>query len=341
MSRIAAAWTDGARRVGRAPAITTGVYLLLLFAAGLPALVVREDVSAAFGSSAASETMATGVNLEWWEQFGESASGLSRSFSPTIIGFGAPLDNLSRVADHGALPVAVMAVVGVVLLCWLFLTGGILDRFARDRAVRRQVFFGACGQYFPRLLRLGLIGLAGYWLLFGYVHAWLFDRLWGAATHDLTVERTAFVLRLACYAVFGSLVALWNLVLDYAKIRTVIEDRISMLGALVAAWRFVAGNPGIVGGLYAANILCFGVVLAGYALVAPGAAGGGVQVWAGLAVAQGYIAARVLAKLVFAASQTALFQQTLAHAAYTAAPVRSWPESPAAERIVNAAERRP
>ena len=39
-------------------------------------------------------------------------------------------------------------------------------------------------------------------------------------------------------------------------------------------------------------------------------------------------------KLQFMASQTALFQRSLAHAGYTAAPEPRWPDSPAAETIV-------
>ena len=45
--------------------------------------------------------------------------------------------------------------------------------------------------------------------------------------------------------------------------------------------------------------------------------------------------ARLLLKLQFLASQTALFQTNLAHAAYTAAPEPVWPDSPAAESIRN------
>jgi hypothetical protein len=41
-------------------------------------------------------------------------------------------------------------------------------------------------------------------------------------------------------------------------------------------------------------------------------------------------------KLVFYASQTALFQRALAHASYAAAPAVVWPDSPAAESITNA-----
>jgi hypothetical protein len=55
--------------------------------------------------------------------------------------------------------------------------------------------------------------------------------------------------------------------------------------------------------------------------------------WLGFAGTQLYLLARLLLKLQFVASQTALFQRSLAHAAYTAAPAPVWPESPAAEAI--------
>jgi hypothetical protein len=54
-----------------------------------------------------------------------------------------------------------------------------------------------------------------------------------------------------------------------------------------------------------------------------------------------YLLVRLMLKLVFFASQTALFQRSLAHADYTAAPTPLWPESPAAEEIINAAATRP
>jgi len=56
--------------------------------------------------------------------------------------------------------------------------------------------------------------------------------------------------------------------------------------------------------------------------------------WVGLAATQLYLLARLVLKLQFIASQTALFQRSLAHAGYTAAPLPLWPDSPAAETIV-------
>jgi len=58
-----------------------------------------------------------------------------------------------------------------------------------------------------------------------------------------------------------------------------------------------------------------------------------VMMWVGFAIAQLYVIARIVLKLQFASSQTALFQASLAHATYTAAPAPGWPESPAAEAV--------
>jgi hypothetical protein len=55
--------------------------------------------------------------------------------------------------------------------------------------------------------------------------------------------------------------------------------------------------------------------------------------WLAFLGGQLYILARLLLKLQFMASQTALFQSSLAHAGYAAAPAPVWPESPAAEAI--------
>jgi hypothetical protein len=55
--------------------------------------------------------------------------------------------------------------------------------------------------------------------------------------------------------------------------------------------------------------------------------------WVGFLGAQLYLLARVVVKLQFIASQTALFQASLAHAAYAAVPAREWPDSPAVEAV--------
>ena len=112
---------------------------------------------------------------------------------------------------------------------------------------------------------------------------------------------------------------------DYAKVRAVVEDRRSMIGAVVAAIRFIRRNFRAAAALYLMDVLLFLLVLALYSLVAPGAAGAGWRMWFAFATGQGYVLARVWVKLVFWASETRLFQGRLAHAGYVAAPMPAWP----------------
>ncbi len=108
-----------------------------------------------------------------------------------------------------------------------------------------------------------------------------------------------------------------------------------MIGALVAGARFLRRHAAAVFGLYILDGLLWVAVIGVYAAVAPGAGTTGMSMWFGLFVGEIYLLARLWVKLLFYASQTALFQAALAHAEYTAAPALVWPESPAAEAIAS------
>jgi hypothetical protein len=324
---------DGLRRVSGAPAILAGVWTLTLVA-GLPlAAALRVSLADHLGQSLAADAAAAGANYDWMQEFADQASGIGLTFKPTVIGFGAVLDNLSAFIDDTARPVAIVATASLYVLAWIFLAGGIVDRFARDRAIGAHGFFAASGVFFFRFLRLAIVQWLIYAFLFAYLHDWLFDTFYPRITHEMSVERTAFLTRLALYLVFGLLVAAAALIFDYAKVRAVVEDRRSMLGAIGAALGFVRRNTAAAAGVFAANFLLFVVVVGVYALVAPGAGGAGPSMWVGFAIGQLYIVGRLWVKLVFWASETALFQSRLAHAGYVARPEPVWPESPAAEAL--------
>ena len=320
-----------------APAILAGVYAVTLLAAVPLALTLQTALATHLGASAAADSAASGVNWGWWEEFRAGASGFERSFSPSVIGFAAVLSNLSAVADNTQLQGALAMLVAVYLSIWAFLVGGILDRLARRRRVGSAGFFSACGTYFFRFWRLAVLAGLAYWALFAVIHGWLLDDLYRVATRDLTVEQSAFVVRLVLYLTFGALLLLVNLVFDYAKIRAVVEDRRSMIGAFIAAIRFIRRRPMAATGLYLLNGVLFLGVLGAYAAVAPGVGPAGPSMWMAFLIGQAYVVARLFTKLVFYASQTAYFQSQLAHADYVASPRPVWPESPAAEAIVRSA----
>ena len=327
------AWREGLRRVGGGPAILLGVWALLTVVSLPLTLTLRGAIEAHLGESLEAERVADGAPYDWMQEFAGQASGAASSFGPTVIGFGAVVDNLSAFADGEAPPAAIVVAGAVYLALWVFLAGGILDRYARLRPTGVEGFFAACGVFFFRFLRLAVVAGLAYALLFGVVHPWLLDSTYAQLTRPVTSERSAFLVRLGLYAVFGVLLAGTSLVFDYAKVRAVVEDRRSMLGALAASVRFLRNNGRAAAALYGLNVLLLVAVLALYAVAAPGAGTSGPSMWLGFAIAQLYVVARLCVKLAFWASATALFQGRLAHAGYVARPQPTWPDSPAAEAL--------
>jgi hypothetical protein len=181
-------------------------------------------------------------------------------------------------------------------LLWAFLSGGIIDRYARGRPTRARGFFGACGAHFAAMVRLGLLLVGAHSAL----HAALASRV-----------TNLYVMAIALTLVLGVM-----LIGTYAQIRLVIEDRRSAVGALRAGWRFARRNPSSV-----LLFLVFAAAIAAASTVPFAAVRLPVLTYLGLALY---------------ASGAVLFQSRLAHAGYTAGPPLAWPESPAAEAIVNA-----
>lgn len=333
---LTAVLIDGYTRVSAAPAVLAGVWLVLLLTALPFAIALGGAIEADLGSSAAAAPAAHGVNMDWWQEF------LFRhpehgSFRPSIIGGAVPLANISAWIDNrdGVAPLGAAA---AYLASWAFLLGGILDRYARRRRLGAAGFFAACGVYFWRFLRLGVMAAVFYLFLFGSLHYWLFDLFYPWVTRDLDVERTAFLWRVALYACFLVPLGAALLLFDYAKVRLVVEDRRSAVGAVVAAARLIGRHPAGAIGLFSINTVLYVLVTLAYVVLAPGARhGAGLGVALTLLAGQAYLLARLYVKLGFYATAIAFFETRLAHRAFTAPPEPVWPDSPAAEAITNGA----
>jgi hypothetical protein len=330
---IWSAWRDGVRRVNSAPVLLLGMFAVTLFVALPLSIALSGMIEAQLHDSLVADTLISGANYDWWQEFLAQATGLGTTFVPSIIGFGAVLDNLNEILDNVSMATTIAGATGAWLVIWSFLNGGVLDRYARRRHTRAYGFFAACGTHFWRFLRLGVVAWIVYWVMFAGVHKWIFEDAYPWMTRDMTAERSAFAVRLVGYLIFGGLLLGANIIFDYARVRIVVEDRHSALGALLSGARFVRRHPGTLG-LYALNASVFVLLALIYAVVAPGAPGG-IAFWLAFAMGELYILLRHYLKLLFYASQTAYFQGALAHAEYTAAPPVVWPDSPAAEAIGN------
>src|SRR5881392_1435046 len=144
------ALADAVRRVNRAPAILFGVWAVTLGVSLPLALGIRGLIHEHLGDSLAADAALSSVNYEWWQEFTDQAAGLGVTFRPTIIGFGAVLDNLSGFLDNQHRPIVIVGAAAAYIVLWMFFAGGIIDRFARDRATRAHGFFAVSGAFFFR-----------------------------------------------------------------------------------------------------------------------------------------------------------------------------------------------
>jgi hypothetical protein len=273
------AWRDGIRRVVSAPSVLVIVWATTT-AISLPlATAIRADLARSLGRSLDAEDAARGMDYQWMRELSSDATGLAATVGPQIVGFSAAVDNLGASLDGVRRPAAIVAATSVFVLAWWFLSGGIIRRYANADPSLVPGFFASCRAFFFRFFRLGLITAIVYGLVFRFVHPW------------------AAVLLLAAV----------NIVFDYAKVRTVVEGRRSVIIALVSAWRFIRKNPAAAIGVYLLDVLLFGIVLGGYAMIAPPGGGIGLMVWPTFAIGQAYILGRLAVRLVFWASETAVF----------------------------------
>jgi hypothetical protein len=327
---------DAYGRVLRAPVVIAGAWLALV-ATSLPfAATLGRAIQRDLGASTAAAPAAQGVNFDWWQEFTFRHPEHEKSFQPSIIGGAAALRNVSDWLDNTE-SAAPLVAAGVFVTAWTFLLGGTLDRYARGRRVGAAAYFAACGVYFWRFLRLGVAAALAYLFLFGALHPWLFETVYPWVTRDLSVERTAFLWRVLLYVGFLLALGAVLLLFDYAKVRLVVEDRRSALGALVAAARFIRRHPGVTSLLFVLNVVLYLVVTVAYIALAPGARHDAMLgILLTLGAGQVYLVARIVVKLGFYATATVLFEDRLAHRAYTAPPEPVWPDSPAAEALTNA-----
>jgi hypothetical protein len=256
------------------------------------------------------------------------------------FGFGGPLGLVQTLGSHqvlrrvalGIQPTLAAVDPGVAVL--LFLAGGAIDRLARARRVGTASFFAACGTGFMPFLRMGVVLGGANWLL---LHLAVPTAL--RALPELDPSTGWWQPRAVAAAVGLTATLALAVVGDYAKVRAVVEDRRSALGAIAASIRFIWRRPIHVIALYALNlaVVTLGVTLM---LSAFSRLPRGQNVFLGAIWFAIMSAAQALGRLSFMATSIAFFQGQLAHAGYTAAPVPTWPDSPAVEAIANLADRR-
>jgi hypothetical protein len=237
------------------------------------------------------------------------------------FGLGGFPFNISPRDYYDLLSPAQSATLAAFFLLWVFLSGGIIDRLARDARGSRARFFAACGACFVPLLRLGLVSLTAYWVVLTYVAPGL------AAVAEGASDTT----HLALYGLLALLLFGISLVLDYARVRLVIEDRRSAIGALAASVRMLRASSARMVGIQAAFWLLLVGWIAMRGAAAASAPDASAAMWRTIGIVLAFAAGELWLKLALVAAQVSLYQETLASAGWVARATPAWPDDAAAD----------
>jgi len=125
------------------------------------------------------------------------------------------------------------------LVLYVFLNGGIIGRLLdREGRPTLQAFFGDCGRYFWRFVRLFLASLVFLILTFGVILR-LLSALMNLWLENAWTEWPSVILRNLHFLVALLLLSIVHMVFDYARIAVVADEETKILRALRQALNFL------------------------------------------------------------------------------------------------------
>jgi len=186
------------------------------------------------------EQMAGDLDYDWYRLFQERTDGYFDTFSPEVIGVGPFARQLESLLDGGltGYPWEILTVGGLYLLLTAFLSASAVGSLVLDpRGTSTREFFRTGATLFGRFFRLGLLSLFCFWVLNHMIiepsSSWVNLKAESALT-----DREAFLWQFSRYPLILLVVLYLKMLFDYAKIKTALEDRTSVILAFLSATRF-------------------------------------------------------------------------------------------------------
>lgn len=269
---------------GVASRTRSAVWALLLINLGLAALAtlpVYQGILSFTGHSLMSHVLATGFSVDWLTDLNFNRTGAFKRYGEMIVLFGML-----------SLPVNSI------------LAGGVVARFRTpEQPYSLGDFFRNSGRYAWRLIRLMILGLICYWIAFRLLDEGL-NHLIDGWTRDWLNDRPVFWVNLAASALLLLAVGFVNLVMDYARVKLVMDEGSGAIESFLASVGFSLGRFGRAVIAWAVPSLLGVALVAVYLLIAPG-----LHAWlAGLGGAShGAVYTRLLLALVFIGQQAIMW----------------------------------
>ncbi len=214
---------------------------------------------------------------------------------------------LAHHSETVSIEIKLLFIIGLIyLLTSIFLNGGIIGCFIKeDNEYSATLFFGSSGKYFGRFFRLFLLSIPFLIIAF-LLSKGISNFIKGISPDSEPIQVTA---KVTGYIILLFLIFFINMVFDYAKIRTVFQERRSMIMTTLRSMGFVLKNLGKTLGLYyliAAVGLAFFIIYTIAGKLIPISTGIGILLlflWQQL-----YSLGRIWVRLLFLSSETRLYK---------------------------------
>ena len=233
------------------------------------ALPMYHSLKDSFGDSLVGERMVEGFDYLWWEEFRDEAEGLEKTFTPSIIGKGAILNNLEglimmRIFD---LPSIVLIMGLLYIILHTFLAGGILSIFnKKEGKFSMGEFFQGAGSHFFRFFLLMFLSWF-FFILFPFVSFGILGTILENVRENAFSEITPFYLGLVFYLIVLILFLFIQMVFDYGRIKIVLEESRNVMKSALGAFGFVFRHLGSTLGLFSLLFLVQVAVTVVYILI--------------------------------------------------------------------------
>lgn len=242
----------GFQTTGKATRMIIFLLVINLAFSLILAVPMYHSLKGSFGNSLVGDRMAQGFDYLWWEEYRDEAQGLEHTFTPSIIGKGAILNNLEgliqlRIFD---LPPVVLIFGILYLILHTFLAGGILSILKKpDSPFSLKKFFKGAGSHFFRFFLLMLLSWVFFLIIGQFVKGGL-DSILDSMRDTAFSEVPPFYWGLVFSAVVFFLFLFVQMVFDYGRIKVVLEDSPNVLISAAGAFGFVFRHLGSTLGLF-------------------------------------------------------------------------------------------
>lgn len=294
------AFLAGLIQVLRAPLTIAAVVVITVITVLPFALIMGDRLQTALNDQPPVVLGSEEIDADWWLEYRRHARGLEATFTPAIIGFAAPLSNLSGLLDAQPQAAIMAAPIAVAIVTWAFIWGWAIERFRSGGSRAASALLRAGLRTWPRFIAISVVAALAQLALFFTLHPLLFGPVFSALTASMPRERDALIVRAILYVIFGVFMAAVSSIADYSRIACVLGG--SSGAAFVRRWWPSATA------LFVIVSAILGVLLLAYGV---GETYGGSRVagWRGVAIGQAFIIVRLAMRLVTIASEVRLYER--------------------------------